>query len=179
MCFFSIYAFLRRRSPQNTPQLTWESVGDFILNVGNYVFPGVYLMSIMPDLIKRGESSPYYSLLNIKIDEVKDKYARLPMNLEEKHLQFLKTVHGGAIGSLADSAAAWATIGSAGENAVPVTVEMKINFLAPVKSGLLTAEARIVHKGFKITVSDVEVKDDTGNLVAKSLVTYYLRSSQS
>lgn len=133
-------------------------------------------MDTLPDLIKRGETCPYYMLLNMKIDEVKEGYARLTMNVEEKHLQFLKTVHGGAIGSLADSAAAWATIGSAGLKAASVTVEMKINFLAPVQSGRLTAEARIVHKGNKISLSDVEVKDDKGRLVAKGLVTYYLIS---
>ena len=86
-------------------------------------------MDILRDLIKRGETCPYYTLLNMKIREVKDGYARLTMKLEEKHLQFLKTVHGGAIASLADSAAAWATIGSAGVETTPVTVEMKINFL--------------------------------------------------
>ena len=132
----------------------------------------------LDDLIKRGEACPYYRLLNMKIEEVKDGYARLTMNLEEKHLQFLKTVHGGAIASLADSAAAWATVGSTGLEAVPVTVEMKINFLAPVESGQLIAEARTVHKGKTISLSDVEVKDDKGRLVAKSLVTYYLRSNQ-
>ena len=135
-------------------------------------------MNGLSDLIKRGETCPYYALLNMKIDEVKNGYARLTMNIEEKHLQFLKTVHGGAIGSLADSAAAWATIGSAGLRAAPVTVEMKINFLAPVESGHLTAEARIVHKGLKTTLSDVEVKDERGRLVAKSLVTYYVRGRQ-
>jgi uncharacterized protein (TIGR00369 family) len=128
-------------------------------------------------LIKRGETCPYYTLLNMKIREVKDGYARLTMELEEKHLQFLKTVHGGAIASLADSAAAWATVGSAGVKTIPVTVEMKINFLAPVESGLLVAEARIVHKGKTISLSDVEVKDNKGRIVAKSLVTYYLRSN--
>jgi len=135
-------------------------------------------MNDLSDLIKRGETCPYYALLNMKIDEVKKGYARLTMNIEKKHLQFLKTVHGGAIGSLADSAAAWATIGSAGQRATPVTVEMKINYLAPVESGRLTAEARIVHKGLKTTLSDVEVKDEKGRLVAKSLVTYYVRGSQ-
>ena len=134
-------------------------------------------MDILRDLIKRGETCPYYTLLNMKIREVKDGYARLTMELEEKHLQFLKTVHGGAIASLADSAAAWATVGSAGLETIPVTVEMKINFLAPVESGLLVAEARIVHKGKTISVSDVEVKDNKGRIVAKSLVTYYLRSN--
>ncbi len=133
-------------------------------------------MDTIQDLVKRGETCPYYKLLNIKIDEVKDEYARLTMNVEGKHLQFLKTVHGGAIASLADSAAAWATIGSAGLKALPVTVEMKINFLAPVESGFLIAEARIVHRGKTISLSDVEVKDHEGRLVAKSLVTYYTRS---
>ena len=109
----------------------------------NYLFFRCSAVGTLPDLIKRGETCPYYMLLNMKIDEVKEGYARLTMNLEEKHLQFLKTVHGGAIASLADSAAAWATVGSAGLKAVPVTVEMKINFPAPVESGLLTAEARI------------------------------------
>ena len=134
---------------------------------------------MLDDLIERGEASPYYRLLNMKIEEVKDGYARLTMNIEEKHLQFLRTVHGGAISSLADSAAAWATVGSVlgsvGAKVAPLTVEMKINYLAPVESGRLIAEARVVHKGSTISVSDVEVKDDKGRLVAKSLVTYYLR----
>jgi len=135
----------------------------------------------LDDLIEQGEACPYYRLLNIRIKEVKDGYARLTMNLEEKHLQFLRTVHGGAISSLADSAAAWATVGSVlssvGAKGVPLTVEMKINYLAPVESGRLIAEARVVHKGFTISVSDVEVKDDKGRLVAKSLVTYYVRKN--
>jgi len=127
------------------------------------------------DLIKRGETSPYYRLLNMRIEEVKDGYARLTMNIEDKHLQFLGTVHGGAIASLADSAAAWAAVSSTDLKGVPLTVEMKINFLLAVESGKLIAEARTIHKGFRISVSDVEVKDDKGQLVAKSLVTYYLR----
>jgi len=125
-------------------------------------------------LIKRGENSPFYQLLSIKIEEVRDNYARLSIKIEKKHIQFLKTVHGGVIASLADSAAAWAVYGSSNLKGIPVTVEMKINFLKPVKSGKLVAEARNIHGGSRIFVSDVEVKNGKGNLVAKSLVTYYL-----
>lgn len=134
-------------------------------------------MMDLDELLREAERSPYYRLLNMKIDEVKGGYARLTMNIEEKHLQFLKTVHGGAIASLADSAAAWATGGSTDFKNIPLTVEMKINFLAPVESGQLVAEAKTIHKGSKISVSDVEVKTDEGCLVAKSLVTYFLVSS--
>lgn len=51
---------------------------------------------------------------------------------------------------------------------------MKINFLRPIKSGKLIAEARNIHGGSRIFVSDVEVRNGKGNLIAKSLVTYYL-----
>jgi acyl-CoA thioesterase len=125
-------------------------------------------------LIELGESSSFYKLLNMRIEEVGDNYARLSIKIEKKHIQFLETVHGGVIASLADSAAAWAVYGSNNLEGIPVTVEMKINFLKPVKSGKLVAEARNVHRGSRIFVSDVEVKNDKGNLIAKSLVTYYL-----
>jgi len=57
---------------------------------------------------------------------------------------------------------------------MPVTVEMKINFLKSIQSGKPIAEARNVHQGSRIFVSDVDVKDEKGDLIAKSLVTYYL-----
>lgn len=132
--------------------------------------------SVLDGLIREGEACPYYRLLNMKIREVRDGYACLVMKLEEKHLQFLRAVHGGAISSLADSAAAWATAASAGFKRAPLTVEMKINFLLPVVSGRLVAEARVVHGGRTICLCDVDVRDGEGRLVAKSLVTYYLRS---
>jgi uncharacterized protein (TIGR00369 family) len=125
-------------------------------------------------LIEQGEESPFYKLLGIKIEEVREDYARLSIKICKKHLQLLNTVHGGVTASLADSAAAWAAFGSTNPNSVPVTVEMKINFLKPVSSGKLIAEARNIHKGSRILVSDVEVRDDNGDMVAKSLITYYL-----
>jgi len=130
-------------------------------------------------LIERGEKSPFYQLLGMRIVEVRENYARLSVKIDKKHIQFLETVHGGVVASLADSAAAWAVYGSDNLKGIPVTVEMKINFLKPVKSGKLIAEARNIHEGSRIFVTDVEVKNDKGILVAKSLVTYYLLKGKS
>ena len=130
------------------------------------------------ELIKRGEDSPFYRLLDIKIEEVQDNYARLSIKIAEKHIQLLGKVHGGVIASLADSAAAWAILGSNNLKGVLVTVEMKINFLRPIESGRLIAEAKNIHKGSKIFVGDVDVKNGRGDLVAKSLITYYLLNNK-
>ena len=128
----------------------------------------------LEEWIRKGEESRFYRLLDMKIEEVKADYARLSIRVDRRHIQLLNTVHGGVIASLADSAAAWAIYGAWSLKGVPVTVEMKINFLKPVKSGRLVAEARSIHKGSKISVSEVDVKDSRGILVAKSLVTYYI-----
>lgn len=69
------------------------------------------MQPILEELIARGENSPFYKLLDIKIEEVRDDYARLSIEVAKKHIQFLKTVHGGVVASLADSAA-WAVYGS-------------------------------------------------------------------
>jgi acyl-CoA thioesterase len=130
-------------------------------------------MESLEELIVRGEESPLYQLLGIKIEEVKDGFARLSMKAETKHTQMYGTAHGGVLATLADSAAAWAVFGKANVEGNPVTVEMKINFLKPVCSGKVVAEARNVHEGSRIFVSDVEVRNE-GKLVAKSLVTYYM-----
>jgi acyl-CoA thioesterase len=133
----------------------------------------------LDQLIKLGESSAFYKLLDMKIKEVRTNYARLTIEIDEKHIQFQGAVHGGVIASLADSAVAWAIYGSNDLKGTPVTVEMKINFLKPVQSGKLVAEARTVHEGSRIFVGDVEVKNEIGDLVAKSLVTYYLVQSRA
>lgn len=132
------------------------------------------MRSELKELIRQGGNSPFYRLIDMKIEEVRDNYARLSIEICRKHIQFLGTVHGGVIASLADSAAAWAIYGSGNPSGRPVTIEMKINFLKPVKSGRIIAEARNIHRGSRIFVSDVEVKDNGEDLIAKSLVTYYL-----
>jgi len=128
----------------------------------------------LKEIIKRGESSPFYQLLNMKIEEVRENYARLSIEIDKRHMQLINTVHGGVIASLADSAAAWAIYNSNNREGILVTVEMKINFLKPINSGKLIAEARNLHRGSKIFVCDVEVRNGKNDLIAKSLVTYYL-----
>jgi len=55
-----------------------------------------------------------------------------------------------------------------------VTIEMKVNFLSPIAEGRITAEGRIIFKGSRIAVGDVEISDQDGRMVAKSVATYMM-----
>jgi uncharacterized protein (TIGR00369 family) len=81
-------------------------------------------------------------------------------------------VHGGAIASLADSAVAMALVSLVEPKDRITTIEFKINFFVPVSKGELKAHAKIIHKGSKTAVGDVEVINEGGELVAKVIATY-------
>lgn len=54
------------------------------------------------------------------------------------------------------------------------TVEMKINYVSPFEKGEITAEARILNRGSRIAVGDVDIRNEKGRLVAKCLATYMI-----
>ncbi len=116
-------------------------------------------------------SCPYYRLLGMRVVSMGDGFARLEMPVEEKLLQIYRGVHGGATASLADSAVAVALISASGPDEKALTVELKLNFLAPVSRGQLTAEARLFHRGRTIAAGEVEVYNE-GRLIAKGIATY-------
>lgn len=128
-------------------------------------------------LRKAVESAPYYQLLKIRLEEIDLGFTRFRMPFRGELTQAYGVAHGGAIASLADTAGAFAlmTLIQPGEKVA--TAEMKINFLAPVNGGEMIGEARIQHKGKKLALADMEVKDEGGKWIAKGMGTYMILGS--
>ena len=117
-------------------------------------------------------TAPYLQLLGMKVVGLAEGYARLTVPVGERMNSILGALHGGVLSSLADTAVAMALITRIEPDQKPVTVELNINYLKPVKGDQAIAEAHIVSKGRKIAVGDVDITDETGQLVAKSRATY-------
>jgi len=116
--------------------------------------------------------NPFWSLLGMEIIEIKKGWAKIRLPFSEKLANGIGVAHGGAIFSPADSAVGMALIGLVNQDENISTLEMKINFMKPVKSGEIIAEAKIVHRGSQTAIGDVDVRDEKNNLVAKGLATY-------
>ncbi len=119
------------------------------------------------------EDAPYPKLLGIR-EELRERgRVVVAMDVDPgKHMNAMGFVHGGAIASLVDSAAARAVASLVGESRM-ATVELKVNYLRPSRGGILRAEGRVIHAGSRIAVAEVDVTQD-GSLVAKALATYYV-----
>jgi acyl-CoA thioesterase len=112
----------------------------------------------------------------MKIDSLEYGEACLSLKMRQELTQGTGLIHGGVISALCDTAVAMALATMIEDNESMLTLELKINFITPA-DGDIHSIARIIHKGRKTAVGDVEVKKEDNVLVAKGLVTYYLVKS--
>ena len=122
-------------------------------------------------LIELAESTPYFQHIGIEIVETKDGFAKLALKYKACLTHPFGYFHGGVIASLADSAGINSVFTMLQKDEKALTIEMKINFLLPAKDREIYAEGRVIHRGKRIAVSDVEVKNPEGLLIAKAIVT--------
>jgi acyl-CoA thioesterase len=99
----------------------------------------------------------------IELLEVSPGYAKARMEVEEKHLNALRTVQGGALFTLADLA--FAAASNAYGNAV-VAINVNISFVKAATNGTLTAEAKETSISPKIATYNVNITDENGDLIA-------------
>jgi uncharacterized protein (TIGR00369 family) len=97
-----------------------------------------------------------------------------------RHANPMGTLHGGILCDLSDAAMgmAWASELEEGESFT--TLELKINFLKPVWNGHLRAEARVLKRGKTVGLTQCDIRDAKGDLVAYATSTVMtLRGDQA
>ena len=120
--------------------------------------------------------SPFVKLVGLKFPETGGPQAEL--KIEDNVLNVYGTVHGGAISTLADVSMGYALFDHLREDERLATVEMKINYVAAVSSGVLTAEAKLVNRTRNLAVLESRVECG-GNIVAKAMGTFYISKKTS
>ncbi len=120
---------------------------------------------------KRLAANPFIKFVGIKAPQLGKGYARFLLPFKPELANSIGLLQGGVIAALADEAVAFALYSLVAEGETFNTVEMKINFLAAVKEGDVTAEARIAKRGRTISLGEFEVRQ-ADRLVAKGLCTY-------
>ena len=109
-------------------------------------------------------SDPMSRHLGFELIELDEARAVTRYRPKAEHLTALKRVQGGAIFAQADHAIAIAASTLGG---TLVTIEVKINFLAPAGAGdVLTAEAKALDIKRKLSLWQVEVCSGSGELIA-------------
>ncbi len=111
---------------------------------------------------------PVAELLGIDLVEAGGGLCTMKLEAEERHSNPMGTIHGGIIGDLADAAMGMAYFSRLAEGESFTTLELKINFLRPFWTGTLLAHGRVVHGGRTVGLTECDVVDTDGRLVARA-----------
>ena len=115
--------------------------------------------------------SPYFSLLSMKIKDLEWGTAVLEVDLDEKHLQPFGYVHGGVMASVMDAAAFWAVFPQVKDGMGLTTVEIKVNYLAPVQKGKLVVKGKCIKIGRTLALGEAYISGAEGNLISHGTAT--------
>jgi acyl-CoA thioesterase len=94
------------------------------------------------------------------------------LSVDPGHHNLGRVAHGGVIFTLADSAMGAATFTLLEPGQRCTTAELKLNYIAPVVDGNLTATATVISKRRRLAVVTAEVRDEQGELVALAQGTF-------
>lgn len=119
--------------------------------------------------ILRGDLPPVLKTIGgIQAISIEPGRAVFDFEASDRHHNPMGTLHGGILCDVADAAMGMAYAARLGEGESFTTLELKINFLKPIRRGRLRAEARIVRGGRTVGLVECDVMDSDGSLVARA-----------
>jgi uncharacterized protein (TIGR00369 family) len=114
---------------------------------------------------------PIATLIGFRMTAIDLGRSRFELDADDRHHNPMGTLHGGVLCDIADIAMGAAYASTLGEGESFTTLELKINFLRPVRTAHLVADGSVVQRGRMVGVAECSVTDERGRLIAKATST--------
>jgi uncharacterized protein (TIGR00369 family) len=111
---------------------------------------------------------PFAQVMGLSIPRAERGFVTFAFTPSELWENPMGTLHGGAIGTLLDSAMGMAVLSTLEQGVSFTTLEYKVNFLRPVfaTTGEVFGEGRVLHEGRTQAVVEARLVDASGKLYA-------------
>ena len=121
----------------------------------------------------RGEAPPPAAAtkLGMRLASFADGEAVVALDADASHANPMGTVQGGILAAIADAAMGWAYMTTLAEGESYTTLELKTNFLRPVRAGRLEARARVRNAGRTVALVECDVVAEGGKVAAYAVST--------
>lgn len=128
------------------------------------------------------ERQPFMAKIGAKLGNVEPGFAEISLPYRDDLSQQHGFFHGGVVGTLADNACGYAAFTLADADSSILTVEYKLNLMAPAIGDSLVARARVVRPGRTLVVAQADVfaiRGDREKTVATALATLMLMAGMT
>jgi len=126
----------------------------------------------LANLRERIANSEFHRWAGIELLTIGEGRAEVALDLEAHHLNPQGIVHGGIIGTLADTAIGLAVRSELGPGLTHRTAQLNVHFLAKGETGRLIGLGRSLHVGQRMGYGEGEVVDEQGRMLARASATF-------
>ncbi len=109
---------------------------------------------------------PYFEHLSMFVTDMGAGYCVVEVEIGHEHLNPFGGVHGGVYASVIDTAAYWAAYGELSEQMGLISIDLKIDYLAPFNRGKLVVKGRSIKIGKTICLAEATATDHNGKWFA-------------
>jgi uncharacterized protein (TIGR00369 family) len=124
------------------------------------------MTSINPDhveaVIAAINQGPFFKHLSMSVKELGMGYSVVELKVGKEHLNPFGGIHGGAYASIIDTAAYWATYCELQESFGLISIDLKIDYLAPINEGVIIAKGQSIRMGKTMCLAEATATDEGG-----------------
>lgn len=126
--------------------------------------------SLNPDhvqaVLKAINQGPYLKHLSMPVKDMGTGYSIVEIKVGNEHLHPFGRIHGGVYASVIDTAAYWAVYCELDEKVGFTSIDLKIDYLASIRGGVITTKGRSIKIGKSICLAEATATDKAGKWLA-------------
>lgn len=115
------------------------------------------------DAINQG---PFFRHLSMPVKEMGIGYCIVELQIGNEHLNPFGGIHGGVYAYVIDTAAYWAAYGEIPEKVGMISIDLKIDYLAPISEGVIIAKGKSIKIGKSMCLAEATATDKHGKWLA-------------
>ena len=110
--------------------------------------------------------APFFKHLSMSVTEIGIGYSVVTLDVGKEHMNPFGGLHGGVYASAIDTAAYWSAYCELPEENGLITIDIKVDFLAPVSDKIIIINGRRIKSGKTLYLTEAKMSDRNGTVLA-------------
>ena len=115
------------------------------------------------EMINKG---PFFMHMGMRVTELDIGHSKVITNISRKHMNPFGGLHGGVFSSVLDTAAYWSAYCDLQEDQGLVTIDLKVDLLAPVIDKTVIVIGKRIKSGRTLFLTEAQMFNEAGKVIA-------------
>lgn len=120
----------------------------------------------LKEVLNAINKGPFFKHLSMQVTEIGSGFSVVMVEIDQKHMNPFGGMHGGVYAAAIDTAAYWSAYCDLPEDCGLVSIDLKVDFLAPVSGKRVAINGTRIKSGKSLCLTESRMCDPDGKLLA-------------